>query len=192
MSTDSTPATRHRDAAQRFTQLAVEVTDWDVPTPVQEWTARDVVQHLVQWFPAMLMQGSGIALVEGPEVADDPAGAFMRQTEQVQALLDAPDTAARTYSSPMMGEMPLADMIDRFYTFDVWFHAWDLAKATGQDPRLDEEVCAQTLAGMREVEPMLRGSGQFGQQQPVADDAPASEQLAAFLGRDPNWAPPQG
>ena len=37
---------------------------------------------------------------------------------------------------------------------------------------------------------MLRSSGQFGTRQPVADDASSEQRLAAFIGRDPYWAPP--
>ena len=37
---------------------------------------------------------------------------------------------------------------------------------------------------------MIRASGQFGQQQPVPDDASVQERFLAFIGRDPRWAPP--
>ena len=69
-------------------------------------------------------------------------------------------------------------------------HPCDLARAAGRWPRLDEDFAAQMLAGMRPIEAVLRGSGQYGPAVPVADDAPAVEQLMGFVGRDPLWSPP--
>ena len=37
---------------------------------------------------------------------------------------------------------------------------------------------------------MIQGSGQFGEQQPVPDDATTQERFFAFIGRDPRWTPP--
>ena len=67
-------------------------------------------------------------------------------------------------------------------------HTWDLARASGQDDTLDEAECAEVLAGMQQMAPVIRASGQFGDQQPVADDASAQEKLIAFIGRDPHWS----
>ena len=49
-------------------------TDWDAPAPVDGWAARDVVRHLVEWFPAFLEGGAGVQLPAGPSVDDDPVG----------------------------------------------------------------------------------------------------------------------
>lgn len=42
-----TPAERHRAVTGTFGDRVAGVTDWSVPTPVAEWTARDVVAHLL-------------------------------------------------------------------------------------------------------------------------------------------------
>ncbi len=41
-------------------------------------------------------------------------------------------------------------------------HTWDLARATGQDERLDPDFCAHLLSGMEQMEEVLRSSGQYG------------------------------
>ena len=89
----SGPADEHRRVAGAFTTTVEGVTPeaWDQPAPVDGWVARDVVRHLVEWFPAFLQGSAGIALPAGPSVDDDPAGAWRTQTEAVQALLDDPD-----------------------------------------------------------------------------------------------------
>lgn len=182
-----TPAAAHRAAAGHFGALVAGVHDWDAPSPVAEWTARDVVDHLVTWLPALL--APVVTLPAGPSPADDPVAAWTHHAAAVQHLLDDPGTADLVLSNPHIGEVPVPDAVDRFYTTDVFLHAWDLARASGQDHGLDEARCAEILAGMEPMEEMLRASGQFGTRQPVVDGAPASDRLMAFLGRDPDWRP---
>ena len=52
-----------------------------------------------------------------------------------------------------------AETIDSFYTADVFMHTWDLARATGQDDRLDPEFCAALLGGMEPMEEIIRSRG---------------------------------
>lgn len=179
-----TPADRHRRFADRFTRLTTGVTDWDAPTPVAEWRARDIVDHLVTWFGAFLETGAGIRLEE-PHT--DPARRWELRAQDVQALLDAPPD--RSFCHPRIGELPVDVAIDRFYTSDVFMHTWDLARASGQDDRLDSAVCAELLAGMEAMGETLRASGQYGHRVTVAPDADAQTRLIGFIGRDPVWKP---
>jgi hypothetical protein len=45
------------------------------------------------------------------------------------ALLGEPQTPQRLLVNRHIGEMPLDQAIDRFYTSDVFMHTWDLARA---------------------------------------------------------------
>jgi uncharacterized protein (TIGR03086 family) len=181
------PAERHRLVSDAFTDRVEGARDWDVPAPVEGWTAREVVRHLVEWFPAFLSAG-GIELPDGPSVDDDPVAAWRVHTDAVQALLDAPD-ADRPFSHAVAGTHPLDSAIDRFYTSDVFMHTWDVARATGQDDRLDQDLCAQLLAGMTQMEDVIRASGQYGPAVPVPADAPVQDRMLGFIGRDPYWKP---
>ena len=181
------PAERHRQVAGLFGDRARGTRSWDVPSPVAEWAARDVVRHLTGWFPAFLAAGAGIELPHGPSVDDDPVAAWQAHSDGVQAVLDDPETARRELANPHIGSLPLMDAIDRFYTADVFMHTWDLARATGQDDRLDAEFCARILGGMEQMEEVLRSSGQFGTRVEVPDDADTQTRLIAFIGRDPSW-----
>jgi len=186
--TEETPADRHRAVAAVFTERVRGTTDWDVPTPVAEWTARDVVRHLTTWFPGFLA-GAGVDLPAGPSVDDDPVAAWEHQTDTVQALLDDPDGAGRTIANPHIGEMTVAGAADMIYIPDVFMHTWDLARATGQDDRLDPGFSAALVDGMTSMEDVIRGSGQYGPRVPVPDDADAQTRLLGFIGRDPDWKP---
>jgi uncharacterized protein (TIGR03086 family) len=185
-----TAAEHHREVAGDFTLRVVGATDWDAPAPVDGWTARDVVGHLVEWFPGFLESGTGIRLPEGPSVADDPVAAWHAHVAAVQQLLDDPAYAHRVLSDPHIGDVPLPEAVDRFYTSDVFLHTWDLARATGQDETLDAQTCAQMLAGMEPLDELLRSSGQYGPRVAVPDDADAQTKLIGFIGRDPDWRAP--
>ena len=152
--------------------------------PVAGWRARDVVGHLVEWFPDFLTSATGLLLDRGPSPEEDPVAAWQGHADAVQRLLDGPE-AATPFRHPMVGAMPLPEAVDRFYTSDVFLHTWDLARATGQDERLDPETCADMLAGMAPIEALLRSSGQYGPAVPVPDDADEQTRLLGFIGRDP-------
>jgi len=135
-------ADEHRRIAGAFATTVEGTTpdSWDQPAPVEGWVARDVVRHLVEWFPAFLEGAAGIALPAGPSVDDDPVGAWRTQTDAVQALLDDAATAQREHDLPHIGRMPLEQAIDMIYTSDVFLHRWDLARAhrPGRDARPGE------------------------------------------------------
>jgi uncharacterized protein (TIGR03086 family) len=183
------PAQHHRQVAGHFGDLTRGTLDWDAPAPVDGWTARDVVRHLVEWLSGFLASGAGVELPAGPSVDDDPAATWQVHADAVQALLDDPATADRLLTNPHIGQLPLPGAIDTFYTSDVFLHTWDLARATGQDDRLDPAVCAAMLAGMQPMEGMLRSSGQYGPAVPVPADADPQSRLIGFIGRDPAWTP---
>ncbi len=183
----SAQADEHRVVAGEFTATVegVPADRWDDPAPVDGWTARDVVGHLVEWFPAFLDGATDVTLPAGPSVADDPVGAWRTHTDAVQALLDDTDTAQREYDFPHMGRMSLEQVTDMIYTADVFMHRWDLARATGQDEPLDAAKATAMLEGMLPMDEMLRQSGQYGPRVEVPDDADPTTKLMAFVGRTP-------
>lgn len=189
MALSDSPAERHREVGAVFTDRVRGTRAWDVPSPVAAWLARDVVRHLTDWFPAFLAAGAGVKLPAGPPVDDDPVTAWQIHCDAVQAVLDDPATADRVLVNRHIGEVPLHLAIDRFYTADVFMHTWDLARATGQDDRLDPDFCAELLAGMEQAEEAIRSSNQYGARVPVPNDADPQTKLLGFIGRDPFWTP---
>ncbi len=80
------PAEEHRVVAGGFTERVrgVPANGWDAPAPVPDWRARDVVRHLVEWFPAFLRGGSDTVLPPGPSVDHDPVAAWAHHVAAVQ------------------------------------------------------------------------------------------------------------
>jgi uncharacterized protein (TIGR03086 family) len=182
-------ADRHREVGERFARVVDGARDWSVPTPVPEWTAVDVLRHLLDWLPGLLAAAAEVRLppVADPEV--DPVASWQERHAQVQALREDPDRAGRQVERPFWTGR-LDAMVDAFWTGDVFLHTWDLARATGQDDRLDEATCAEMLVGMEPIEALMRSSGQYGPRVPVPADASVQDRLLGFIGRDPSWRPP--
>ncbi|MET8808324.1 hypothetical protein [Streptomyces sp. NPDC004546] len=69
-------------------------------------------------------------------------------------------------------------------------HAWDIAVATGQIRPLAPAPAADLRPVADQLVPRLREYGVFAPA--LACDGPQDEaaSLLAFLGRDPEWAPP--
>jgi uncharacterized protein (TIGR03086 family) len=187
----SEAAAEFREVGGRFGEVVRAVPDgrWDGPAPVDGWTARDVVRHLVEWFPGFLAGGSPVTLPPVPPVDDDPVAAWESFAASVQALLDDPATEGLSFDDRHTGSLPLPQAVSQFFTADVFMHTWDLATATGQEPALDPDRCAAMLEGMAPYDDLLRSSGQYGPRVPVPDDAPAQDRLVGFIGRDPHWRP---
>lgn len=180
-------AARFQGVAGRFSALVRGTTDWDAPSPVDGWAARDVVEHLVTWLTGLL----GTHGVELPSAPGDagPAARWETHVVAVQALLDDPASRDRVVRDPHFPEMSLTQVVDRLWTTDVFMHTWDLARATGQDASLDAEHCDELMAGMEPMDAMLRASGQYGPRVEVAAGADPQARLVAFIGRDPAWSP---
>jgi uncharacterized protein (TIGR03086 family) len=178
------PAAEHRLIAGRFAEFADAATpeDWDAPCPVPGWTARDVVGHLIEWLPGFLQR-------ELPALdLTDPAAAWRRRSADVQTLIET--AGAERVQSRHTGELTVAEAIHRFYTPDIFMHTWDLARALGLEPNLDEARAAELLAESEPYEEIMRASGQYGPRVSVPDDASVQDKLIAFIGRDPSWRRP--
>lgn len=190
MTWPSDPADRHRVVAARFEEVVGGVRDWEVPTPVASWRARDVVEHLVTWLPGFLAGGSEhhLPTIDATDTTD-PRQAWRAHATRVQALLDDPVAAGSAFAHPQLPPQTLAEAVAAYYLTDVFLHTWDLARATAQDDALDAELCAELLAGMEPMADTLAASGQYGPRVPVPDEAPVQERLIGLIGRDPHWRP---
>lgn len=176
-------ADRYRHLAAGFTARVEAVPDdrWASPSPCEEWTARDVVRHVVD-SPGHFFGLVGLPVPSGPSVDDDPRAAWAAARDAVQAALDDPAVASLEFEG-RMGRQTFEQAVGRFICADLVVHAWDLARAAGLDERLDPEAVHRVFEGMKKMEDMMRASGAFGEAVEVADDADEQTRLLAFLGR---------
>lgn len=77
----------------------------------------------------------------------------------------------------------------QMYLVDMVVHAWDLARATGQEYEPDPAALSQAMDFTEQMVEMGRQRGAFGPPVAVADDAPQFDRLLGMIGRDPAWTP---
>jgi uncharacterized protein (TIGR03086 family) len=158
----------------------------DAPTPCASWDVRALINHLIfgaRWW-ASNVTGSG-----QPADADYTAGnyvaAYEESTESLRAAFGADGVLDRPVQLPF-GEFPGVAVLGMAAT-EQFAHAWDLARATGQDTDLDPVLAAEMLAQSRLViTDDFRGPdgpALFGPARQAPAGASPADQLAAFLGR---------
>jgi uncharacterized protein (TIGR03086 family) len=177
---------RYARRAAAFTDKVAAVPDdgWSSPTPCEDWTARDIVRHVVD-SQGLFLGFVGRELGDLPSVDDDPVGAVEAATGRIQQDLDDQALAAATFEG-FMGTSTFEAGVNQFLAADLVIHGWDLARATGQD----DAIADQDLAEMQEAikafpEEAMRSPGAFGPEVEVAADATDQDKLLAFLGRRP-------
>lgn len=180
---DLAPSDRYRRLAERFTAVVDAVPDdrWGSPSPCLEWTARDVVEHVVQ-SQRGYAEGAGEQLPAGPDVATDPVGAWHATREVVQALLDDRDRAGRVVEG-RMGSASIEATMGRFHCVDLVVHGWDLASAAGTDDQVPSAELAWVRAQVEELSDMARQPGGFGPEVEAPEGADETAATMAFLGR---------
>jgi uncharacterized protein (TIGR03086 family) len=153
---------------------------WDAPSPCEEWTARDVLSHVVGTEREFLGK-HGVALPE-VDLADDPAAGWHMHADALRTAVADPDLTAREYDS-YFGPTTIGDTLMRFYGLDLVVHRWDIATAAGLPERLadDElalvETCTEGFGDMLYAEGVCRA----GVQAPSGADRQA--RVLATLGR---------
>jgi uncharacterized protein (TIGR03086 family) len=162
---------------------AVPQDRWASVSPCEEWTARDVVRHVVAT-QGMFLGFVGRDLGEIPSVDDDPRGAWTAARSVIQSDLEDPERAAAEFDG-LSGRTTFEAAVDRFLCSDLVVHGWDLARAADLDEHIDPEDVARVRRHMESFGDALRGPRAFGaavEPPPEADD---QGRLLAFLGRYP-------
>jgi len=177
-------AARYRRLAERFTAVVDDVPDdaWGAPSPCEGWTARQVLDHVVE------SQHGFLARFDlAPELTgDDPRARWATMRDAMLAAVDDPATASTEYDG-MFGPTTLAETVDGFMSADLVVHAWDIARATGleQHEAMPPEEVERLDAQLRGMGDAIRSPGAFGPEVPVPEDAPHQHRFLGFIGRQP-------
>lgn len=180
-------------AGDGFVQRLRNVSNdqWDGPTGCEDWTVRDLVQHLLggSRMAVVLAEGGtredAVAALDEPLDEDDPVAAVEAVFAAESAAFGSPEVLERVLPHPA-ADLPGADVLG-FRITDRAVHSWDLARATGQDDTLDPEVLEVVWAGVEPMVPMLGSLGIFGDgaSGDPADEADLQARVLDALGRRP-------
>lgn len=154
------------------------VQDLDAGTPCDDWAVRDLLNHMLEtqnYFSAAA-RGED-ASPPGPPppqlLTDDPRADFERARDQVVEAFGQEGVVEKT--GPALG-IAFADAL---------LHGWDVARATGQDSRMPEDLPGPALEAIHGRFSEEQRKGVFKPEISVGDDASPQDKLLAYTGRSP-------
>ena len=175
-------------AAAKSVLAGVKANQIAAATPCASWKVSDLVNHMVggQFFFTTVAKGEPMSEAKSPDFSSgDFKSAFAQGSADAVAAFKADGAMAKTMHLPW-GDMPGSDFVG-IAAVDTFAHAWDLARATGQNTDLNPELAAGLLVGARAgICDQFRGAegvAPFGPEQKAPAGASKADQLAAFLGR---------
>lgn len=158
----------------------------DDPTPCREWNVQTLLAHIVGVVVNMGRGASGGELLADTNtfpLGDDRGAQFRQEADRTLAAWRARglDGAVNIGAGPMPAPAALTVNL-----IDTATHSWDIARATGQDAALPDDLAAMVLSvSERFVGDDIRAFAGFDPAIPVGGDATPTERLVAFLGRQP-------
>lgn len=184
---DVDPVEVLRQADVAFSEVLTNVSpdQLSLPTVNDEWDVRGLLNHVIngnRWAAEMLATGAA-PRPGGDAIGDRSSIDVYRETADAMiAAFDAPGALGRPVHLPF-GEIPGAAFA-ALRSGDIVAHAWDLAKATGQNADIAPEICEMALAMARQrLDGMDRTHLPFKEEVIVPADACPADRLAAYLGK---------
>ncbi|MGW3043459.1 TIGR03086 family metal-binding protein [Kitasatospora sp. NPDC001159] len=163
----------------------------DAPTPCGEFDTRALINHWVLYTSHGLEhRARRTELPEELSSRDFTADADWRPAYAAQlerAVAAWADPAAWEGDVDLGGSPVPAVGIARMLILELVLHGWDVARATGGEIPVDEELALVALEIVEENAELYRQYAGFAEVVPVPDDASAWERALAASGRDPRW-----
>ncbi|HEV2757644.1 MAG TPA: TIGR03086 family metal-binding protein [Actinomycetota bacterium] len=177
----------HKDSVREFTRRvhAIQKGEWDLPTPCDGWSVRDLVNHVAygDLWVRPLLEGKTLEEVgdrfEGDVLGqDDPVAGYDRAADDAVLAASQADLGAKVHTSG--GIIDAAEYLAQ-RVMDNLVHAWDLARAIGASEAFDPELVTFVLAMF---EPHGGGPrSMFAEPVEIPEGADEMTKLLALTGR---------
>jgi uncharacterized protein (TIGR03086 family) len=189
-------------AAQAMSTVVrgVDPAQLDAPTPCPDYTVAALLDHIDLLTTAFTDAARKQNLDTGGAGAPPGVAANLDADWQTKIPRDL-ETLAEAWRDPdawtgmtaagsveMPGEVAGAVAAD-----ELVVHAWDLARATGQNLATDRGALDASLGFLcqfQEPGKVVEPGAAFGTVVNTTDDAPLLDRVVAFSGRDPAWTRP--
>jgi uncharacterized protein (TIGR03086 family) len=165
----------------------------DLRTPCSEWRLGQLLVHMEDALVA-LAEAAELGHIEVDDTGTGCTGASSLLVDRLvqRACRTREAWRLRVTSAPITVDRLLLgrDTIALVGALEIAVHGWDVARSTGHDRELPEDLAARLLEVARAVVTPTERGDRFGPALPVAASAPPSRRLLAHLGRDPgrDWA----
>ena len=164
-------------SAERLTELIQAVPDWSAPTPCDEWSGADVVNHLVSTQREFLAPFTSLP---SDDVDASPPQRWRAHAEAVAGVLPA---VAPTSYDGFFGPTTVGETMTTFYGFDQIVHRWDIARAAGLEEQLSEDELDQIEAALPTFGEQLYAEGICRPGVAAPEGADRQTRILALLGR---------
>lgn len=163
----------------------VSPDDFAKDTPCSEYDVKALLEHMIGGLQ-MLSEAAGGKQAAMPTEVDvtDPGKRYEENRGKLLDALKADGALGQTLQLPF-GQFPAEMFFNTIVFPEHLLHGWDLAKATGQDTTIPDDLAQEALDALTPVEGMLRAPGVYGPKIDVPDDASLTDKLVAFSGRQP-------
>lgn len=163
----------------------VKTDDLGKPTPCSEFDVRGLLNHLIGGLEMLRTAASGgkAAMPEGDQFGADPGADYDKRRTALLEAVRKDGVLERNWEMPSFA-MP-GQMMAGVAFMEHLTHAWDVAKATGQDTTLPDDLVKECMELVTPMDAMLRMPGVCGPVVSVPDSASPTEKLVAFMGRQP-------
>ena len=169
---------RYRQASAWTAEKVGGATDLDATTPCDEWSLRDLLNHMLdtQRYFLGAARGEG-ASPPGPNPPDvlsaNPREDFERIQAQVVDAFSQEGVVEKT--GPALG-IAFADQL---------LHGWDVSRATGQDDTMPDGLAQAAYEAIHGRFTDEQRKGVFKPEVQVSDDATPQQRLLSYTGRNP-------
>jgi uncharacterized protein (TIGR03086 family) len=154
---------------------------WSRPSACADWTAREVVDHMISTQRDMLTE-RGLNVGAAPDTAANPAGAWHDHCDAVLALLADPAVGETAYDG-FFGPTTIGRTLEQFYVFDMIVHRWDLAQALGRRETLTADELDHIESSIAVFGPHMYAPGLFVEGVKANDATDRQSILLATVGR---------
>jgi uncharacterized protein (TIGR03086 family) len=157
---------------------ATGATDLEARTPCDRWDVRTLMNHMLETQQYFVGSARGEDVSppgqNPPELLGaDPAVDFATARDETLSVFGADGVIEKTF--PALG-IAFSDQL---------LHGWDLARATGQDSAMPEDLAQAAFKMVHGNFTEEQRKGLFAPEIKVPDDAPAQDKLLAYMGRSP-------
>jgi uncharacterized protein (TIGR03086 family) len=165
----------------------------DTPTPCGDWDLRTLLNHTILWTSYSAerrAQGESVAEdLMNKDFTADPGFRedYARQIGKAVQAWSAPEAWAGTRN--VMGDATPAADVGAMLLMETALHGWDVARATGQEFRTDEQTATALEDIVQAQAELFRKYQGFADAIEPPKNATAFERALTLSGRDPNWKP---
>ncbi len=174
---------RYRRVAKGFeSRLSnTAISQYSLDTPCTDWNVEELICHVINTHFRVASQANNSETSEADQEADLHKQWERAESSIMDLLLD--QDSAKKMITGMFGTQSFEELVGNLLCADTLFHTWDLARATGQDERLDSAATEKAFAFLEPLDEAIRRPGGFAPKITPAQGEDVLTRLLNFGGR---------